>query len=372
MWTEDFEDVLYDIPDEDRRDSPEGSLYSSPGYPIDPRSPYLTRSRQLLDCTRDEPVLRSFGSDSSSQSPGEGHPTASETPSRRAASKRKRDSTETYQQSTGRSGTYDSRRTGRYCTLKCLAGIRNQRDLDPACPNFPKHRIVWRSRNHDLDLDGFAQRVREQLNADMDHHYYPLSIQGSRGVMFEITLASHGYVFVAKGTVKSYRPNLLHEGSVYRHLFPLQGSTIPVYLGNIDLERPYYYARGTKLYHMLLMSWGGPSLSAPTTPVSCSVLEEEKHRSFHAISQLSVVHNDLRLSNMLWNESNMLWNEELGRVLVINFERSHIQKREKRRRYQLEPRLRHRAFKKRHMSYDPEASAGGIETLTVPTQTIVQ
>jgi hypothetical protein len=51
---------------------------------------------------------------------------------------------------------------------------------------------------------------------------------------------------------KSYCSDLLHEGSVYRHLFPLQSSTIPLYLGNTGLERSYYYEGGTMFYHMLI------------------------------------------------------------------------------------------------------------------------
>ena len=90
LWTEDFEDVLHQIPAGDRKDSPEGSLYSSPGYPIDPRSPYLTRGSRILSSKDPEPFTPSFGSDSSSEGPGGGHSTVQETPSRPAATKRKR------------------------------------------------------------------------------------------------------------------------------------------------------------------------------------------------------------------------------------------------------------------------------------------
>ena len=322
LWTEDFEDVLHQIPAEDRRDSPEGSLYSSPGYPIDPRSPYLTRRSRILSSKDPEPFSTSFGSDSSSEGPGAGHPTVQETPSRAAATKRKRTSTQSISKQTTGS---DSQRARQYCTMKCLAGIRYRRDLDPRCPNYVEHKKGLRDQVHSLDLFAFAQQVRSQLDADMDHNCHPQGIQGSCGVLFQVTLASHGYTFVAKGTVKKYHAKLLHEGNVYQHLFPLQASATAVYLGNIDLSYPYYYDFGVKIYHMLLMSWGGLSLYDCMPPLTCPALEQEKQRSFRAISQLSVVHDDWRLPNMLWNE-------EMQRVLVIDFERSHIRRHVKRKR----------------------------------------
>lgn len=80
--------------------------------------------------------------------------------------------------------------------------------------------------------------------------------------LFRITLISHGYTFVAKGTVARLRSGLLAEGQAYDRLEPLQGNMIPVYLGSIDLQFPYYEFKAT-IVHMLLMSWGcGGSLYA--------------------------------------------------------------------------------------------------------------
>ena len=207
----------------------------------------------------------------------------------------------------------------------CLAGIRYRRDLDRKCPNYVEHKRGLCDQVHRLDLIAFAKQVRSQLDSDMDHNCHPLKIQDSCGVLFKVTLTSHGYTFVAKGTVKNYRSKLLHEGYVYQHLFPLQGFAIPVYLSNIDPFYPYYYDVGVEIYHMLLMSWGGLSLHDCKPPLACSALEQEKQSSLPAISQLSVIHDDLRLSNMLWNE-------ETQCVLVIDFERSHIRRRVKRKR----------------------------------------
>ena len=52
-------------------------------------------------------------------------------------------------------------------------------------------------------------------------------------------------------------PDLRHEGKVYRQLEDLQGTAIPVCLGDIDLVEWYYLDVGVRILHMLLMSWGG-------------------------------------------------------------------------------------------------------------------
>ena len=265
----------------------------------------------------DKPYVMSFGSDSSSDGSSEGPSTLQDTPSRPTAIKRKRASTEgNTKQTTSGPG---SQRVRQYYTMKCLTGIRYRQDLDPKCPNYIEHQKATELRVHVLDLNTFTQQVRSQLNADMDHNCDPMGIQGSRGALFKITLASHGYTFVAKGTVKIYHSDLLHQCEVHEHLFSLQGSAIPVHFGNLDLYYPYCYDVGVKIYHMLMMSWGGLSLYIQTPSVTFYALEQKKRRSLRAVSRLSAVHDDWRLPNMLSNE-------ETQRVLVIGFERSRIRR----------------------------------------------
>lgn len=346
LWKEDFDEILRQIPEDELHQSPNGSLYSSPHYPIDPRSPYLTRRRKLILENDNQPSAPSFASDSSSEDPGDATSTLPESPTRAATTKRKRESIESASpHGPARPATSGQRRS--FCTMKCLAGLRHQLTLDPACPNYAQHRMSPDTSVHEIDLNTLADRVQRQLDADADLGCDPLGIQGARGVLFRITLASHRYTFVAKGTVDGYRPHLRHEGRIYQHLFPLQGSTIPVYLGNIDLRYPYLYDVGVKIVHMLLISWGGRSLYERSPAISSSQLEREKYRSIRAVSQLSVVHKDWRLPNMLWND-------EVQRVLVIDFERAHIRQRTRKRGCNSDSAIMHpKSPKRRRHQYFP-------------------
>ena len=48
QWNEDSEDVIHDIPNDERRATPPASVYNPPAYPVHPRSPYLLRTRPLV------------------------------------------------------------------------------------------------------------------------------------------------------------------------------------------------------------------------------------------------------------------------------------------------------------------------------------
>lgn len=85
---------------------------------------------------------------------------------------------------------------------------------------------------------------------------------------------------------------------------------------------------------MLLMSWGGFSLREHSLAISGSHLEWEKHQLMCAVLQLSVVHIDWRLPNILGND-------EVQRALVIDFERAHVQQRERKRWYRSESAITH-------------------------------
>jgi hypothetical protein len=161
----------------------------------------------------------------------------------------------------------------------------------------------------------FHRLVQSQLTADMDRNCEPLGKQGTRGALFKITLASFGYTFVGKGTVQAFVPDLLHEGKMYGLLTHAQGSTVPVYLGNMDLERTYYLDVGVRIVHMLYMAWGGEHADDHTPPIPPATLEYEQRRSLAELADSGVFHQDARPANMLWNT-------EKNRVMMIDFERS--------------------------------------------------
>ncbi|KAK5219830.1 hypothetical protein LTR47_011366 [Exophiala xenobiotica] len=202
IWQEDFDDILHQIPPAERKESPEGSIYTSPGYPVDPRSPYVLRQPRQLLGNDDLHQDASFSSQSSSDGPSDVLLGLQNTPSRPPTTKRKRSSTggASRRTSGGKASTAQDR-PPEYCTMKCLLGITRRRALDHTCPNFVKHQEISESGMHELDAPSLTRLVQAQLEDDMDHNCDPLGITGSCGAIFRVTLASHGYTFVAKGTV---------------------------------------------------------------------------------------------------------------------------------------------------------------------------
>ncbi|KAL8644542.1 MAG: hypothetical protein Q9210_007203 [Variospora velana] len=204
-----------------------------------------------------------------------------------------------------------------YCTQACLLGVVHNTAVDESCPNavvHPRHPM-----DYSLHLIGprtLRTLIRKQLGMTMNSNITDLKEHGARGMLFRLVLASYGYTFVGKGTIDVFVVDIKHEGAMYGRLRNLQGRDIPVYLGNIDLERPWY-DYGIRIVHMLLMSWGGVPIRTLDKEMRAqkSVFEAE-------LGRLGIKHGDLRAANMLWNK-------ELERLIFIDFERSTIQPRDK-------------------------------------------
>lgn len=210
--------------------------------------------------------------------------------------------------------TSSSRGTQRqYCTQRCLMGIAREWPLDKNCPNASLH--ARHGQKHAVDQSKFLNLVQKQLAEDLDHNCEPLGLQGARGALFQITLTSHGYVFVGKGTVQAFVPDLRHEGDMYLRLAKLQGAVVPVYLGNIDLTEWYYLDVGVRILHMLLMSWGGNLADEDESMKDSSELQKEIKRTVTDVRRAGVDQMDVRPSNLLWNR-------ETHRVMLIDFERA--------------------------------------------------
>jgi len=96
---------------------------------------------------------------------------------------------------------------------------------------------------------------------------------------------------------------------------------VAVHLGSLDLEYPYVL-NGERIGHILLLYFGGTSL------VSKEQLEgkltrgrelaDELQKTLKQIHKAGVLHRDVA-------DRNILWNEEVGRILMIDFERSRLQ-----------------------------------------------
>ena len=100
--------------------------------------------------------------------------------------------------------------------------------LDSSCPNVLLHRVGGDDTRHAINVEEFGPLVREQLGQNMDQGCEPLGNQGARGALFKMTLASHGYTFVGKGTVPVFVRDLKHEGRIYQKLERVQGVWVPV------------------------------------------------------------------------------------------------------------------------------------------------
>ena len=197
-----------------------------------------------------------------------------------------------------------------YCTHKCLRGLLRRDRLDTQCPNRALHPST-KDLRHSIDAPTLRILLRNQLDTDMDHNCTPLDIQGARGALFKLTLASHGYTLVGKGTVRVFIPDLCHEGRIYQRLRKLQGTCVPVCLGNFDCIYPYEYDIGVEIVHFLLLSWGGVALTWPEY-FAC---KDEIHQMEDRLRALGVEHKDERCLNVLQDDKH-------GQLMLIDFERA--------------------------------------------------
>jgi len=208
--------------------------------------------------------------------------------------------------------------------------------------------------------------VRSQLARDRDSNCEPLYIQGARGALFKLALASHGYTVAAKGTISTLIPYLRHEATVYKRLRSLQGVCIPVCLGAIDLVRPYYN-NGSQIVHMLFLSWGGTRIDRHIDRNNmCDVLAQATS-SLQAIHRLGVLHHDAMPRNMLWNT-------EGGGVMVVDFEQAKVVERKvTKKRTELgtiSPNQRAWKKRKRKTKWDGETRKGNDDNDTLYTMEV--
>ncbi|KAL9011754.1 MAG: hypothetical protein Q9173_003429 [Seirophora scorigena] len=213
------------------------------------------------------------------------------------------------QQASWVSGAAPKQQQRQYCTQACILGLAQRRTIDESCPNASLH-PRQRGNSHSLTEPVLRDLLRQQLARTMDEHCLNLRLSGARGMLFKLSLAEHGYTFVGKATIDRFIPCLQHEGRIYDRLRKLQGRLIPVCLGNINLDIPWY-GPGVNLVHMLLMSYGGEHVAYETNRDRIQQAEDFET----TIAAFGVQHQDMRSRNMLWSQ-------EIGRLLFIDFERS--------------------------------------------------
>ncbi|KAI4128198.1 MAG: hypothetical protein LQ347_004278 [Umbilicaria vellea] len=200
------------------------------------------------------------------------------------------------------------------CTQKCLRGLVEGGSLDKMCPNALDHG----ENHHQIDKPTFLNLIRQQLSKSLDIDCMPTGLHGARGALFIVRLTSHGYTLAAKCTTIDFIAHLKREAAIYEHLHPIQGTHVPVYLGNIDLDHPYVYDGVAEIVHMMFIGFGGYPVSRQINPANSVQITQQFERSVQAIHQLRVLHRDLMPRNILWNA-------KLGQIMIIDFERAEIQ-----------------------------------------------
>lgn len=316
-WDIDFETMLKSIPRDDRHRSPRDSSYRGPKYPINPRSPYLIR--QLRSKPKDTDSTWFYHRDSSPDPSGDsdtGQAHLSPSPSQQRTKRQRKSGPQRHTSNkSGQSSGQKRAPNPDYCTQACLRGLSLQSDLDSKCPNMSSHRKHSSDGRHPLSRLDLVKLVSKQLNKDPAHCCRPLGEGGLHGSIFAITLDMYGYTFIGKGT----EYNSLYEGNIYQILQHLQGSAVPVYLGDIYLRDNVYFLDPFRvIIHMSLMAWAGKDLEGERY----WNLGAEIQRTQIEVQEAGIEHLDVRCENLLWNE-------EVKRVMLIDFGRANILRKRK-------------------------------------------
>jgi hypothetical protein len=313
----DHEAILRQIPPDEKALTPPPSVFCARIHPFE-RSPIKLRLRKAQkgrnSCGSTNVVVHE---DPQSPSGSSDERSDVETPSKPGA-RTKQSGSRHATISTSQATKQNNVRHRQYCTQACLLGLVRRTLIDQACPNAAVHRTKASDLRHALDQKTLARLIRYQLKENPDG-CQPLGQQGTRGALFKLTLESHGYTFVAKGSVEAFVPKLKHEGCVYRYLFGSQGELIPVYLGNISLANPYFLDFGVRIVHMLLMSWAGEEAQKDLISRMGADIDLETARAAAILRDRGVEHRDVRPPNVLWNTENR-------RVMLVDFERSVVLK----------------------------------------------
>jgi Lipopolysaccharide kinase (Kdo/WaaP) family len=315
-WEVDYEAILHAMPDSVRKSPPDSEYLPETYTPVGRFTMGLRTRKPPASRTCRPQSVPTDDQDSPHASDHESPPKTPTRPSGRVRGSQNREARPTRGSKSSQQGSQ-----GRsFCTQQCLQGLAEGGHLDSSCPNVADHRGKTHGGNqHRLNRQTFLTLLHQQLQRNRDDDCYPLGKQGARGALFKVSLSSHGYTVAAKGTVAAFVKDLQHECQVYQRLMAIQGICVPVCLGSLDLVHPYYYDIGVLIVHMMILSWAGESLdnSKVLKRVDQKTLDAMVTQSIDDIYHAGVLHTDLRAANVLWNQ-------EMGRVMLIDFERSEM------------------------------------------------
>ncbi|KAK1657518.1 hypothetical protein BDP55DRAFT_567084 [Colletotrichum godetiae] len=312
-WAVEYDDVLRNIPETVRKGK---ELRASPYKPQRwrgfKRSPIRTRSR----CKQPDSTAkhRDESGDDEEETPPSPTPTRFHT-DEKAVTKSTRAGSDRRQAQLGKGGqqhgqTKQSIQDRPFCTPKCLLGLVNGWPVDKHCQNFRDH-----GHQHLNRLD-FLRLIRIQLAEDRgrDADAAPLHLSGSIGSLFKVRLSSYGYTLVAKGVESLDLDRLKHENKIYDRLRPIQGRHVPVCLGRVDLNLPFYYDSG--IYeHVLFLSWAGrPLFDSANQAIRADVVNVVA-KAYKDLHKLGILHGDAEPRNVLRDTVS-------GNIMVVDFERA--------------------------------------------------
>ncbi|KAH6699540.1 hypothetical protein EV126DRAFT_443217 [Verticillium dahliae] len=334
-----FEMTLRSIPESERSLSSGSSGYKPTTYEGFDRSPHARRWKRRRASRGDQVDRGTLRRDQPESSDDELTPNPPDTPTpmETRSRRRRRQETKSNQDAMSRQPRGGGEKGRAYCTQKCLLGLVRSGFLDRDCPNIALHtghdrhdrnerRFRARKRAsthapHPVNHTEWLQLLRKQLEQSLDDGIRPLYVSGARGVLFQVTMIAYGYTFVGKGTVQAFIRDLEHEAAVYERLRSIQGANVPVFLGAIDLrpmKKIYYYDHRVYVVHLTFLSWGGHRIDASGSfEGKRNLLEKMAVRSLQAVHEHGVVHNDVRVANMLLNL-------EVNGVMMIDFERAQL------------------------------------------------
>lgn len=191
-WTVDWELILREIPETERKHTPNPSPWHLRTYQGVDRSPYLLRP---LDGGRFSRTCRSEvsqGEQDRRPSPkSSDEEMTPDSPLQRQRRPGGHGGSGKPQPPPGRSHCsaqqpQRGKQSRPYCSQRCLQGLVCREKLDSRCPNVMLHR----KRSHDdvyhgLDQKTFLDLVRKQLFQTLDVDCEPLAQQGARGAAFK-------------------------------------------------------------------------------------------------------------------------------------------------------------------------------------------
>ncbi|KAL4748494.1 hypothetical protein BDW72DRAFT_180260, partial [Aspergillus terricola var. indicus] len=319
IWDMVYDDLLdriseKDIPSSDFKPPQSRNAYSR-------ASPVKTRSKsaRAVSCNPSQDTsTRSSDDDDDVDDDDAGDDFDPNTPSRPPRERRLVNLPDPRSISAESQGSDSKGKSRKYCSQQCLLGLIKGGQLDRQCPNVSAHGVDRHLltpadliRRLDQQFFNDHQRLDTRLGCESLH------VHGSRGALFKITLWSHGYTFVGKGTPVEFVAGLEHEELIYSHLTPIQGVYVPVLLGSLRLRHPFSYDGIADIVHLMFMSYAGKPL-ANRHDSDRSQHIQKADKSLQAIHELNVLQGDPISGNMV---------EENGRVMFIDFERAELQPR---------------------------------------------